>query len=540
MIDRLASSGPLVLLVDDVHWADKASLDVLAAIARRASEVGVLLLTTARPHPRSIDLGRFETAVERGGDRMELDALAADDISALVEATMGAPPSEPLVRLLADASGNPFLTVELLRALRQDGTIVVDGGSLRLAPEAALPARLSERLAREAIAAAHNDSLLVRAAAVIPGGFMAEELATILARPMAGVLGDLLALSDAKVLSEQNGRLAFRHDIIRQAVVDATPVPVVRALNRRAVGVLTAAQADPARVASCLLVAADPADPRDLEALIDLGVSLQEHHPFAAIDLLAAALGTLSGPDPRRRDVVLALGWAQLDLGRFSDVLVLLDEHFGEDAAARLDVQLFRGQALSLCGTTRSVVPPVPADLDIAASFPIVDGRTVATVAELSTLQLLSGHVECAERLVEWVERSGVEMEPGGIVYLCETTALLHGRVGSFEAGLAAAQRGLRDRCRTSVPRHVASARPTVSAAMMLDAMGRGDDALACCATPTTIPALGGTRRCCSSDRISLYPAGQWDDALAEIAGQPGGRRGTRDAPGHGGRPCAG
>jgi DNA-binding CsgD family transcriptional regulator/tetratricopeptide (TPR) repeat protein len=517
-IDRIAGSGPPILLADDVHWADAASLDVLAAIARRAGEIGVLLVTTARTHPLSIDLGRFEAAIDRAGRRVALEALTPTDIHDLVEATMGARPASPLIRLLSDASGNPFLTVELLRALEHDGTLYVEGGSLQMLPGASLPPRLSDRLAREAIIAAGNDSLLIRAAAVIPGGFRAEELATILTRPVAGVIGDLLHLSDAKVLRERNGRLAFRHDIIRQAVVDATPTPVVRALNRRAITVLNAANADRARIASCLLVAADPAHDDDLAALIDLGMSLREQNPFATIDLLSTGLGALAADDPRHGDVALALGWALLDLGRFSEVLALLDEQFDEQTAVRLDVQLLRGQALSLCGNRPAAVQPVPPSFDIASSFPTIDARAVTAVAELSILQVLSGHVQCAERLVEWVESSGVEMEPDGVAYLSDTKALLHGRNGCFEAALAAAQRGM-----VMAVEHPSSAtwraRPTLTAAMMLDAIGRGDEALRVLRTAQNEPGPRWNIPLMQfGAAISLYRRGEWDDALAEIA----------------------
>lgn len=516
-IDRLVASDPLVLLVDDVHWADGASLDVLGAVAHRASEVGVLLVSTARTHPRSIDLGRFEAGVDRCGRRIPLEALGLDEISQLVEVTMGAPATTPLIDLLADASGNPFLTVELLRSLEHDGTLHVKNGAVHLVPGASLPPRLSDRLAREAIVAAGNDSLLIRAAAVIPGGFMAEELATILARPITSVIGDLLVLSEAKVLSERNGRLGFRHDIIRQAIVDVTPAPVVRALNRRAVVVLTEANATDARIASCLLVAADPADRDDLDALVQLGMSWRDLNPLAAIDLLSTALGALARSDIRHHEVALAMGWIQLDLGRFDDVLALLDDHLDE-TAVRLDVRLLRGRALSLCGNRRSAVEPLPADFDIASSFTTVDARAVEAVAELSALELVSGHVTCAERLVEWVERSGVEMGPDGDAYVCETKAMMHGRVGSFEAGLAAARRGMEiaDKHPSGATRR---ARPTVTAAMMLDALGRGDEALQVLRAAHrdrgprwNVPHLQfGTA-------VSLYRRGEWDDALAEIA----------------------
>ena len=194
----------------------------------------------------------------------------------LVVQVLGAAPSPALAELLLGASGNPFLTVELLRGLDREGALTIVAGRLHIAPEVALPATLGERLAREALAHAGGDSLLIRAAAVIAGGFTAEELAAIVDRPPVDVLAELLALADDDVLNERDGRLTFRHDIIRQAIVEATPTTLVRSLNRRAAELLTASGADRTRIAGCLLIAADIDDPQDVAALVELGLALRE------------------------------------------------------------------------------------------------------------------------------------------------------------------------------------------------------------------------------------------------------------------------
>ena len=138
-IDERVSDLPLVLLADDVQWADGASLDVLAAIGRRAEEMAVVLLTTARTHPYSVDVSRFEEAIDRHGHRVALEALTGDDIAALVEVTLGARPGTSLTQFLVSASGNPFLMVELLRALHHDHALDLIDGSLHLVPGHALP-----------------------------------------------------------------------------------------------------------------------------------------------------------------------------------------------------------------------------------------------------------------------------------------------------------------------------------------------------------------------------------------------------------------
>ena len=516
-IDERVSDLPLVLLADDVQWADGASLDVLAAIGRRAEEMAVVLLTTARTHPYSVDVSRFEEAIDRHGHRVALEALTGDDIAALVEVTLGARPGTSLTQFLVSASGNPFLMVELLRALHHDHALDLIDGSLHLVPGHALPRALGSRLAREAITASGNDSLLIRAAAVIAGGFMAEELAEIVNRALVDVVTDLLSLTDAGVLRERHGRLAFRHDIIRQAIIDATPSPVVRALNRRAVAVLTDARAEPARVASCLITAADPADPADLSALIDLGNRLRADSPYAAADVLTTAVDALDRTDPRFVEVTVALGWTLADLGRLSDVIELF-EGLGDLGAGRLDVRRLRGHTLNLRGELRALLEPLAPGFDIGASFEHLDGDALAVVAELAIFEILAGRVEQSAKLVGWVETCGVAIEPDAELYLSEAQAMLHGRDGSYEPGLECAMRGLMI-ARAGPHSTTTRSRPAMMAATMLDAMGRGDEAIQVLREAQRAPGPRWNVPLLQfGAATTLYRRGEWDDALAEVA----------------------
>jgi DNA-binding CsgD family transcriptional regulator len=514
-IDALDTT-PTVMLVDDLQWADAASADVLAAIARRAEDLGVLLVTTARTHGGS-ELVGFERAIDRGGRRLSLGALSLDEVAELAELTLGAPPDPQLTHLLLGASGNPFLTVELLRALERDGALVVLDGALHVARGTTVPATLGDRLARETIAASGHDSLLVRAAAVIPGGFMAEELAAIVDRPPVDVLSDLLALTEAAALAERNGRLVFRHDIIRQAVVEATPLPLVRSLNRRAADALAAAGADRTRVAGCLLAAADTSDPRDVSALVDLGLALQAEGSSAAVDVLQTALHGLDRRDARRVDVVLAVGWMLADLGRLaevSDMIGLLDE----PEQSQLKVRRLRGHILSLQGKLAEAFGPLPDDFDLGASFDHIDVGAVDLVADLSTLEMVSGRVERARRMVEWVRATGVAVSTKGELHLDMTVAWLHGREGTFEAGLETAERAL---ALASVNPTVESSRinPASIAAIMLDSMGRGDEALALLRAAQDAPGPRWAKPLLQfGAAVTLYRRGAWDDALAEVA----------------------
>ena len=142
-LEQLARSGPLAVLAEDVHWTDRESLAVLAALARRAQDLGILLLTSARP-----DLGAssYEDVVDRLGTRLALGPLRRDDVATLAGTVLGRPPGPALRALLAETAGNPFLVTELLHALRDRGDLRDTEDDVEPAGPVSLPERLVDRL----------------------------------------------------------------------------------------------------------------------------------------------------------------------------------------------------------------------------------------------------------------------------------------------------------------------------------------------------------------------------------------------------------
>ena len=205
--ERLAAAGPLALVADDVHWADDESLDALRAVAIRTGALGILVLTAARPHPTSVSLRRLEEATAREGVGLVPSALAPSDLAALVTTRFGSAPGDNLASLLAGTGGNPFLAVELLAGLADEGRIVVRHGTLDLDRGTEMPEDLGTRLARRTLFAVPDAELLLRAAAVLPGGCSVEELAALLDQPLTEVLATTLAAVEAGVLADTGAAL---------------------------------------------------------------------------------------------------------------------------------------------------------------------------------------------------------------------------------------------------------------------------------------------------------------------------------------------
>lgn len=214
MIDRVrdevaSSPDPCVIVIDDAHWADDASLDVVRHVGRRIEDLGAVLCLSYRPdgltaeHPLPRVLGALTGPMVR---RIELQALSTDVVTRLAaESGMDATSLRDLT------GGNPFLLTEILRS---PGTTVP--GPVR----DAIVGRLHE-LPTDARA-------LVEPISQVPGG---AEWTTIEAL-LSGVGDALHAAEDAGMVELSGPVIRFRHELARRAVDGSLPDTRRVALNR--------------------------------------------------------------------------------------------------------------------------------------------------------------------------------------------------------------------------------------------------------------------------------------------------------------------
>lgn len=517
--ERLAAIGPLTLVADDIHWADDESLDALRALAIRTTALGILVVTAARPHPTSVGLRRLEDLTARDGVGLVPSALAPSDLAALVTARFGSAPGDNLASLLAGTGGNPFLAVELLTGLADEGRIMVRDGALELDRGVEMPEDLGLRLARRTLLAVPDAELLLRAAAVLPGGFSVEELSALLDQPLTGVLATTLAAVEAGVLADNGAALVFRHDLLRRAVLDATPPSIVRSLHRRAADVLSGRHADAERITACLLAGCDPCDPADQQRLVTVGRAVIDRNPGAAADLLALALEGTPPGEPPSTALALELGWALVSAGRASEVPALVDERLGHVPGPQL-VELLRlvGIALSLAGRVDEVVERY-ADMDaerLALEFDADDPDVVDAAAEMALLWVHSARFSRAARLIGWVDASSTPASPFREASTETARAWLDLVEGRFEGAVEHARVAVRAADADPTGRATPGV-PALVSTLALDLLGDGDGALAVLRTsagvvaPRWIPPFLQL-----ATALVCFRRGEWDDALAE------------------------
>jgi len=321
LVDELCAASPVALVVDDLHWADEATVHVWHRLARSVDQLPLLVAGAARPVPSRGDLAALREALGRsGGAVVELDPLSEPAVTRLVTELAGAPPGPALSRLAARAAGNPLYLTELIAALDRAGALRLHARFAE-APAEATPTSLSRAIARRLDFLTGPTLEMLRAASLMGATFDVSELATVLRRPAVALVDPLGEASAAGVLTDIGPTLAFRHPLIRDALYQGLPASLRQALQRDAARALAEAGAPADRVAAHLLDAGDAMDAWTLDWLTTAGPALVARAPAVAVDLLRAAADNAPPADPRRDTLAADLATALFQAGRLDDAL---------------------------------------------------------------------------------------------------------------------------------------------------------------------------------------------------------------------------
>ena len=207
VLSRLGQERPVVLVIEDVHWADSASLDLLAFLVRNQRSERLATVVTFRSDELSLEhpVRARVAELERGAraQRIELGPLSNEQVAEQVLDITGAPPTAAFSQALHDrAQGNPFFTEELLAA--------GDGDELPVSLREALlvrPRRLSER------------GLEIVGVAAVAGRTVDHRLLTeLVATEEAELIAALREAVAEQVLTSDGLSYSFRHALLREAV----------------------------------------------------------------------------------------------------------------------------------------------------------------------------------------------------------------------------------------------------------------------------------------------------------------------------------
>jgi tetratricopeptide (TPR) repeat protein len=265
-----AGERPLMLILDDFHWADQASHDLLRLFARRVAELPVLLAVTYRSeevqrrHPLYTLLPLLVR--ESGAGRTELRRLTDDAVAEWVAARYQLNGSD-LTRLVTflqrNAEGNPFFVGELLRTMEDDGVLALSAGGwrLRALDDAEIPLLLRQVVEMRLGRLAEDDRRLVTVAAIIGQDVAFDTWAGLADAPEEAVYQAVEAAAEAGLMLPATGaidRAHFNHALTRAALYDELSPLERRRLHLRAADLLVAdGGRNPDAIAFHLLQAGD-------------------------------------------------------------------------------------------------------------------------------------------------------------------------------------------------------------------------------------------------------------------------------------------
>ena len=293
--------SPLLLCLDDVQWGDSALLAALRALPARLATFPVVWLIAYRSPQAPPELRAVIESLEQVGmDRLLLGPLSDGAVAEVVTDVLGAEPGDGLRQMAQRSHGSPFLLVELLHGLQEDGLVLLSADKAELvedAPSGAGPEGMQERL--------DGMSDLARRAAlvgsVLERRFSFDQVSMMLGEPVPALLGPIDELVRAELLTEEAGLAGvFRHDLIRDAVRDTLPASARLSLQRQAVDVLLATGAVPVDVAVQLAASARPGRYRGRADAARGVAGPGRRRPDVATDLSRRALDLASKDDPLR------------------------------------------------------------------------------------------------------------------------------------------------------------------------------------------------------------------------------------------------
>ena len=351
---HLARRSPVLLCVDDAHWADQASLRFLNYLGRRLEELPIAVVAAARPAQSARFAVLAALAAEASAEVLVLAPLSEDAVAELVRLGLGAEVESPFASACHEVTGGvPFLVHELVRATAEAGIEATAAAAPRvsaLAPRAVSQSVL-QRLNRLSTTARD----LARAAAVLGEADLrlAAGLAEVDPSAAATAADELAAVG----VLEDGRPLRFVHPIVRAAVEADLSRGERAGLHAAAARRLADEGASAHRIAAHLL-ATDPAgDNWVVESLLAAArTAIANGAPDSAVAYLRRALAE---PPPERLgpDVLLELGFAESYAGdpqAAAHLEAALDA--AADASAQVSITLALGRMLQIEGRNREAL----------------------------------------------------------------------------------------------------------------------------------------------------------------------------------------
>src|SRR6266540_2319308 len=320
LLEQLATRKPLLLVLDDFHWADPASVELLGALLRRPPAAAVLITLAMRPRQMP---QRLASALERAHraaalSRIELGPLTPVEAR---EFLGDAVDSAGAAVLYEESGGNPFYLEQLARGRERDGG---SAAASELSPAGlGVPPAVAAALSEELALLSEETRLLLEGAAVAGDPFEPELAAAAAASSEVAAMDaiDELLRLDLVRSTDMPRRFRFRHPLVRRAVYEAAPAGWRLGAHVRCAETLATRGAPAAARAHHVERSARQGDIAAVAVLREAGETATRLAPESAAHWFDGALQLLpqTAPAQDRVELLLARAEALSAAGHFAD-----------------------------------------------------------------------------------------------------------------------------------------------------------------------------------------------------------------------------
>ncbi len=331
--------GGLVVVLEDLHWADATSLQLLSHLVERRSDAPLALVVTRRSteeHGAEAMLAALAALARAGAERLRLDGLDRDDVGRLLGHLLARPAGElpaDLVRVVDEATaGNAFFVREYARLLQAQNTV----GDLSTVGDLPVPDGVRDVIGQRVDRLPADTRDVLRAAAVLGRDIEPQDVADLAGQLLDDVLDHLDLTLASGLLEERGGGYAFAHALTREALyADLSAARRVRSHARAADVLAQRAGDDPdsaAVIAHHALLAAPLGPDRARTAFTWLGraarVAQARQAPTEAraLWLRARRIAEELGLQDERLHAMLGVARSAVRMGTFTEAPVLVKE----------------------------------------------------------------------------------------------------------------------------------------------------------------------------------------------------------------------
>ena len=340
LLERAALESPLLISIDDSHWADTGTIAAIRTLPMRLMGLPIAWAIALRPPREATPLVHvLEQLKQEGARTITLGPLNDDAVVRLAADILAAQPDQSILNQLKEADGSPFLVVETLLGLQEEERVRIVDGRAELV-DGRLPRRVHEKMRERLARLSDEASDAVTVAASLGRTFTFDELARTLGRAASDLLAPVGELLEANLLVERDEKLAFWHDLTREAVRASVPVTARRALDRQAAVVLLEAGALPVEVAAQLASSAEVGDEVAIATLLDAAKALATTDPGTAAQFGQRALEIAPAHHPQRGEIVGTTAIALHFAGNSEQAIAFADRALRETLPALQEAEV--------------------------------------------------------------------------------------------------------------------------------------------------------------------------------------------------------